>query len=112
LGLAGPFPKDATIALGTGEASLLELAAAYATFANGGMRVTPHGIGAVRAEGRALPAGNAAPVRAVQPDDALAIRRMMEAVVSRGSGRAAAVPGRGARIPAMPGSSVSPAAPL
>ncbi|WP_159350193.1 transglycosylase domain-containing protein [Roseomonas harenae] len=96
LGLAGPFPKDATIALGTGEASLLELAAAYATFANGGMRVTPHGIGAVRAEGRALPAGNAAPVRAVQPDDALAIRRMMEAVVSRGSGRAAAVPGRGA----------------
>ncbi|WP_245818169.1 transglycosylase domain-containing protein [Muricoccus roseus] len=94
LGLAGPFPNDATIALGTGEASLLELTAAYAAFANGGMRVTPHGITSARAEGRALPAGNTAPARAVQPDDALAIRRMMEAVVSRGSGRAAAVPGR------------------
>ncbi|MFH5925547.1 transglycosylase domain-containing protein [Roseomonas xinghualingensis] len=96
LGLAGPFPRDATIALGTGEASLLELAAAYAAFANGGMRVTPYGIASVRAEGRALPAGIAAPARAVQPDDALAIRRMMEAVVSRGSGRVAAVPGRSA----------------
>jgi len=94
LGLAGPFPNDATIALGTGEASLLELTGAFATFANGGMRVVPHGISAARAEGRALPAGNMAPARAVGSDDAAAIRRMMEAVVNRGSGRAAAVPGR------------------
>ncbi|MBP0444423.1 PBP1A family penicillin-binding protein [Roseomonas sp. SSH11] len=94
LGLAGPFPKDATIALGTGEASLLELVAAYAAFANGGMKVVPHGIAAARAEGRSLAPGNPAPARVVQPDDAQAIRRMMEAVVSRGSGRAAAVPGR------------------
>ncbi|TPG49265.1 PBP1A family penicillin-binding protein [Roseomonas nepalensis] len=94
LGLAGPFPNDATIALGTGEASLLELTAAFATFANGGMRVVPHGIAAARADGRPVPAGLAAPARAVQPEDAAAIRRMLEAVVSRGSGRAAAVAGR------------------
>ena len=96
LGLAGPFPNDATIALGTGEASLLELAAAFATFANGGMRVVPHGIASARADGRPVSPGLVAPVRAVQPEDALAIRRMLEAVVSRGSGRAAAVAGRAA----------------
>ncbi|WP_458095408.1 transglycosylase domain-containing protein [Roseomonas sp. WA12] len=94
LGLAGPFPNDATIALGTGEASLLELAGAYAAFANGGMRVVPHGIASARAERRTLPAGNPAAERVVQPENAAAIRRMLEAVVSRGSGRAAAVTGR------------------
>ncbi|MBB5695105.1 transglycosylase domain-containing protein [Muricoccus pecuniae] len=94
LGLAGPFPNDATIALGTGEASLLELTAAYAAIANGGMRVVPHGIAAARADRRVLPPGNVAPSRVLAAGDAQAIRRMMEAVVSRGSGRAAAVPGR------------------
>ncbi|MFC0389240.1 transglycosylase domain-containing protein [Muricoccus vinaceus] len=96
LGLAGPFPNDATIALGTGEASLLELTAAYAAFANGGMRVAPHGIAAARAEGRPISPNLPAPARAVQPTDAAAIRHMLEAVVSRGSGRAAGVPGRAA----------------
>ena len=94
LGLAGPFPNDATIALGTGEASLLELTGAFAAFANGGMRVVPQGIAAARADGRAVPAGLSASSRAVQPENAAAIRRMLEAVVSRGSGRAAGVAGR------------------
>jgi penicillin-binding protein 1A len=96
LGLSGPFPNDATIALGTGEASLLELTAAYAAFANGGMRVTPHGIASARGEGRALPTAIPPPSRATSAANAAAIRRMMEAVVARGSGRAAAVPGRSA----------------
>ncbi|MCR0983205.1 transglycosylase domain-containing protein [Roseomonas populi] len=94
LGLTGPFPNDATIALGTGEASLLELTAAYASIANGGVRVVPNGVAAARAERRALPLGEPAPIRVLQADDAAAMRRMMEAVVNRGSGRAAAVPGR------------------
>ncbi|MBP0494651.1 PBP1A family penicillin-binding protein [Roseomonas sp. SG15] len=94
LGLTGPFPNDATIALGTGEASLLELTAAYAAIANGGMRVVPNGIASARAERRALPSGEPAPIRVLQAEDALAMRRMMEAVVNRGSGRAAGVPGR------------------
>ncbi|WP_426956159.1 transglycosylase domain-containing protein [Muricoccus radiodurans] len=94
LGLAGPFPNDATIALGTGEASLMELTAAYAAFTNGGLRVTPHGIASARSEGRVLPAAAPAPARAVNPEHAQAIRRMLEAVVARGSGRAASAPGR------------------
>ena len=38
LGLDGRFPNDASLALGTGEVTLLDLTAAYAPFANGGLR--------------------------------------------------------------------------
>ncbi|MBR0678696.1 transpeptidase-transglycosylase, partial [Roseomonas alkaliterrae] len=52
LGMPGPFPREASIALGTTEVTLLDLVAAYAAFANGGRRVAPHGIAEARAEGR------------------------------------------------------------
>ena len=93
LGLAGPHPRDGSIALGTGEASLMELVAAYAAFANGGMRVVPHALREARAGGQPVPVPAATPVRALEPGQAAAMRRMLEAVVSRGTGRAA---GRGA----------------
>ena len=44
LGIADKLPNDASLALGTGEVGLLELAAAYAAFFNGGVRVTPYGV--------------------------------------------------------------------
>jgi penicillin-binding protein 1A len=94
LGIDGRFPNDASIALGTGEVSLLELTAAYAAFANGGLRVTPFGITGAQATGAALPVPRPAPQRALAAEDAAAMRRMLEAVVARGTGRAAAVPGR------------------
>ncbi|WP_235907877.1 transglycosylase domain-containing protein [Siccirubricoccus phaeus] len=90
LGLAGRFPNDASLALGTGEVTLLDLAAAYAAFANGGLRVAPYGLAA--ANGAALP--RRAVARVVAPEQAAALRRMLEAVVARGTGRAAALPGR------------------
>ncbi|MBK1661979.1 transpeptidase-transglycosylase [Paracraurococcus ruber] len=95
LGLDGRFPNDASLALGTGEVTLLDLTAAYAPFANGGLRVTPFGIAGASATGAALPVPRAAPQRAAAPEDAAAMRRMLEAVVARGTGRAAALPGRG-----------------
>jgi penicillin-binding protein 1A len=95
LGLPGPFANDATLALGTGEVTLLDLAAAYAPFANGGMRVVPHAIAAARAEGRAVALTRPAPERVLSPEIAAAMRRMLEAVVARGTGQAGAVPGRG-----------------
>ncbi|HYF06975.1 MAG TPA: PBP1A family penicillin-binding protein [Acetobacteraceae bacterium] len=93
LGLAGPFPRDASIALGTGEVSLLELTAAYAAFANGGWRVTPHGLRetvpapGTRGRGEALPVPPTR--RVVEPERAEAMRGMLEAAVARGTGRAA-----------------------
>ena len=94
LGLDGRFPKDASIALGTGEVTLLDLTAAYAAFANGGMRVTPFSIAGASATGASLPVPRPAPQRVVAPADAAAMRRMLEAVVRSGTGRAAAAAGR------------------
>jgi penicillin-binding protein 1A len=76
LGIAGKLPKDASLALGTGEVGLLELTAAYAAFFNGGLRVTPYGVEGV-----------------IGPDEAAMMQRMLTAVVARGTGRAAGIPG-------------------
>ncbi len=93
LGLPGPFPRDASIALGTAEVTLLDLVAAYAPFANGGRRIAPFGIAEVRAEGRPIAWLQRAPAQVITSDAAEAMRRMMAATVSRGTGRAAAVAG-------------------
>jgi len=94
LGITGALPGDLSLALGTGEVGLLELAAAYAELFNGGLAVTPTGIERIEANHRALPIARDAPVRVVDPDLAAMMVRMMAAVVTRGSGRAAAIPGR------------------
>src|SRR5262249_27061530 len=83
LGIADKLPNDASLALGTGEVGLLELTAAYATFFNGGLRVTPYCVEALRSP----------PQPVLDPDIAAMMARMMTAVVARGTGRAAAVPG-------------------
>lgn len=44
LGISTPLPKEATIALGTANTSLLELTAAYAAIAAGAYPVRPHGL--------------------------------------------------------------------
>jgi penicillin-binding protein 1A len=85
LGIASKMPRDASLALGTGEVGLLELTAAYAPFFNGGNRVTPFAIDQAARPAEAV----------IAPEQAAAMARMLGAVVSRGSGRAAAVPGRG-----------------
>ena len=64
---------------------MLELTGAYATFFNGGRRVTPYAIES---------APHPAPEKVIDPDLAAMMARMMTAVVSRGTGKAAAVPGR------------------
>ena len=66
---------------------------AYATFFNGGSRVTPFGIETVRAGGRTVDGTRAAPQPVIPPEIAGMMVRMMTAVVTRGTGRAAAVPG-------------------
>jgi penicillin-binding protein 1A len=83
LGIGGKLPNDASLALGTGEVGLLELASSYAAWFNGGARVVPFGVEALRT----------APQPVVDPDLAAMMVRMMTAVVTRGTGRAAAVPG-------------------
>jgi penicillin-binding protein 1A len=49
LGIASKLEPNASLALGTSEVSVLELVGAYASFANGGMAVSPHVVERVRA---------------------------------------------------------------
>ena len=93
LGITARLPGNGSLALGTGEVTLLELAAAYAPMVNGGRRVQPYGIRQVLSEGRIQPLATAAPAQVISNADAAAMRRMLAAVVSRGSGRAAQFPG-------------------
>jgi penicillin-binding protein 1A len=94
LGIGGKLPDNASLALGTAEVSLLELTGAYASFCNGGLGVTPSGIEGVESGGRTTAPFRAVAKRVVAPELAAMMVRMLGAVVSRGSGRAAAIPGR------------------
>ena len=93
IGIADKLPNDASLALGTGEVGLLEVASAYAAFFNGGARVTPFGIETLNADGHTIEAIHASPQPTIDPDLAAMMVRMLTAVVTRGTGRAAAVPG-------------------
>jgi penicillin-binding protein 1A len=94
MGLAESFPNNASIALGTSEVGLLELAGAYATLFNGGRLVTPRALDDVVADGKRIALPKLDQRAVVDPDLAAMMVRMMTAVVARGSGRAAAVSGR------------------
>ncbi|HET6306274.1 MAG TPA: PBP1A family penicillin-binding protein [Rhodopila sp.] len=83
LGIGDRLPDNASLALGTGEVGLLELTAAYAPFFNGGDRVVPYGLDSL-----ARP-----PQPVMDPAYAAMMQQMLQAVVSRGTGRAAAIPG-------------------
>ena len=98
LGIESRLPADASIALGTGEVTLLELTSAYVALANGGGRVLPHGIVEIRNRaGDVLyrRAGSGAG-RATDGAAVAAMRDLLRAGVVWGTGRAAGLPeGRG-----------------
>ncbi len=88
LGLNDNFPDDATMALGTGAVGVLQMAGAYATFFNGGERVTPYAVTTING----APAPHPAPVPVVDAGQAQAVAQMMRAVVTGGTGKAAFIP--------------------
>jgi penicillin-binding protein 1A len=94
LGIAEKLPDMPSLALGTGEVGLLEMAGAYAILFNGGRAVTPHAIEAAMADGKPVALPTPGATQLVAPDQAAMMVRMMQAVVARGTGRGAAIPGR------------------
>lgn len=84
-----PFPA---LALGTTEATPLEIAAAYAAFANGGRRITPYVIERANDSINNHPTSEEATNESqqiIQPSTAYMITDMLADVIERGTGRAA-----------------------
>jgi penicillin-binding protein 1A len=89
MGLNDNLPDNASLALGTGSVGVMQLAAAYAVFFNGGSRVTPYGVTAINSA--ALPLPPAVPM--VDPALAQQMVAMLRGVVTNGTGTGAYIPG-------------------
>ncbi len=96
LGIHSKLHDQPSIALGTAEVTLLELTGAYAPFANGGQGVLPHIITRVRnGDGKVLyerQRSTTGQVVALQYVGAM--NDMMNATVTRGTGKQAAIDGQ------------------
>ncbi len=91
LGVTADLDATPSLALGTGEVTLLELTGAYAVFANGGRGVWPYGISEIRdGEGRVLyRRTGSGPGRVVAPKYVTAMNRMLMQVTEDGTGKSA-----------------------
>ena len=91
-GFGEDFPPYLPIALGAGDATLLEVTSAYTTFPNQGMRMTPWSIVNVKdREGNLLEQNRPEPSDVIGADSAYVMTNMLRGVLSpRGTGARAA----------------------
>lgn len=89
LGITFKQPNDLTIALGTGDVTLIQLTGAYAAVANGGLEVKPYAITQVQNRyGRVLyKRRRANPARVISPQVARQLTQMLSATMVYGTGR-------------------------
>jgi penicillin-binding protein 1A len=94
-GIESPLRIDRSLALGVHVVTPLEMASAYAPFANGGYRAPAHGIASIETrEGEVLYAAPPASGAVVMDPHTLAqMNDLLLTVVREGTGRRAAVPG-------------------
>ena len=89
LGISSDIPDVPSTALGAADVRPVELAAAYAPFANGGMRIQPHVIRRVEdRHGRVLWNTPRTRESVLDPAVAFVMTSMLRDVVDRGTGRA------------------------
>ena len=99
LGIASALPRVPSLALGTGEVTLLELTAAYGAFANQGRLTSPRLIRRIDdARGVTIWRAPGGTVQALRPMTAFLMSSMLADVVS--SGTATAVRTAGFKLPA------------
>ncbi|HWV53689.1 penicillin-binding protein 1A [Pseudorhodoplanes sp.] len=96
LGIASKLEPNASLALGTSEVSVLEMASAFATFANNGMAIAPHVVesvrgkdGKVRYQRRPQSLG-----QVIEPRYVAMMNVMMQETLLTGTGRKADLAGR------------------
>lgn len=87
-GITSELAAVPSIALGALEVTPVELVAAYAPFANGGQRVTPHLVRRIEtADGTILWSAQPAPQPVMDPRDAYQVTSMLRSVVDNGTAR-------------------------
>jgi penicillin-binding protein 1B len=90
VGIDHPLAPVPSLALGTSEVTLLEITSAFASLANGGIRMAPTALAAdVSAAGPPL-APLPASSRAVSPESAFMITHLLRGVMRRGTGAGSA----------------------
>ncbi len=99
LGISSRIGLEPAMALGAVEVSPIDMANAYAAFANGGRRVQAHGISRIRTpQGRVIYQRAAreggAGGQAINNPPLYYMNQMLRGVVQRGTARSAAIPGR------------------
>ncbi len=93
LGVSSEIAKGPAVALGVSEATLIEMTAAYAAFANGGRLALPTGIREITIRGDEAPVmtasqtGNGAQI--ISQSSAAKVTAMMRQVITAGTGRRA-----------------------
>lgn len=95
LGIASKLEPNASIALGTSEVSVIELTAAYAPFANGGMAVTPYVVQHISdIKGKTLYAHDGQSLgRIIEPRYVGMMNTMLQETLKTGTGHNAVIPG-------------------
>src|SRR5206468_4690360 len=90
-GFEEDFPPYLPIALGAGDATLLEVTSAYTTFPNQGVRMKPFGVLTVKdREGNLLEENRSEPQDVIRADTAFVMTNLLRGVVQRGTAAAAA----------------------
>jgi penicillin-binding protein 1A len=90
-GFEEDFPPYLPIALGAGDATLLEVTSAYTVFANQGVRMKPLLVLNVKdREGNLLEENRSEPVDVIRADTAYVMTNLLEGVLVRGTGQRAA----------------------
>lgn len=95
MGWRGALTSGPSLALGVDAVSPLDLAAAYAPFANGGLRIEPYVIDRIETTDGDLVFKRAGSIvgEAAPPQAIAQMNEMLRSVVEWGTGRAAAIPG-------------------
>lgn len=98
LGITTPIEATPSLALGTFEVKVLDMAAAYSVFANGGYATWPYAIKEIfTRDGYQLYMRNPEdPRRIIDADDVAALDDMLSAVITEGTGKRARLPIRAA----------------
>ncbi len=90
-GFPGNYQPYLSLALGSAEATLVEVTSAYSAFPNHGVRMTPYSVMTIAdREGNVLEENRPQPNEAMRADTAFVMTNLLRGVVQRGTAAAAA----------------------